>query len=72
MNREVIVRTGKFLESAGEVGSVVVGVYGGSPVYVRDVATVVDGAEEVDNYNFLTWVLQLPKVCLRASILLLP
>jgi len=55
MNREVIVRTGKFLESAGEVGSVVVGVYGGSPVYVRDVATVVDGAEEVDNYNFLTW-----------------
>jgi len=55
MNREVIVRTGKFLESAGDVGSVVVGVYGGSPVYVRDVATVVDGAEEVDNYNFLTW-----------------
>jgi len=55
MNREVIVRTGKFLESAGEVGSVVVGVYGGSPVYVRDVATVVDGAEEVDNYNFPTW-----------------
>jgi len=55
MNREVIVRTGKFLESAGEVGSVVVGVYGGSPVYVRDVATVVDGPEELDNYNFLTW-----------------
>jgi multidrug efflux pump subunit AcrB len=55
MNREIIVRTGKFLESAEDVGSVVVGVYGGSPVYVRDVATISDGPEEVNNYNFLTW-----------------
>lgn len=55
MNREVIVRTGKFLESVEDVRNVVVGVHGGSPVYVRDVASVTDGPEEIDNYNFFTW-----------------
>ncbi len=49
-NREVVIETGGFLHSAEEVAQVVVGVYGGRPVYLRDVAEVVDGAEEPSQY----------------------
>ncbi|MGO9479956.1 MAG: efflux RND transporter permease subunit, partial [Limisphaerales bacterium] len=40
------------LASAEDVGNVVVGVFGGKPVYLRDVATIVDGAEEPNQYVF--------------------
>ncbi len=49
-NREVIVETGNFLASADEVGAVVVGVFGGRPVYLRDVAAIIDGPEEPADY----------------------
>jgi len=49
-NREVLIETGAFLENAEEVASLVVGVWGGRPVYLRDVAEVVDGTEEVSTY----------------------
>ncbi len=55
LNKEVIVRSGRFFESAKDVGSIVVGLDGGSPVYLRDVATITDGPEEVDNYAFFGW-----------------
>jgi len=51
-NREVILQTGSFLESAKDAGNVVVGVHGGKPVYLRDVATIVDGPEEPSQYVF--------------------
>ncbi|NCO38472.1 MAG: multidrug transporter AcrB [Armatimonadetes bacterium CG_4_10_14_3_um_filter_66_18] len=51
-NKELLVETGKFLQSAAEVGQVVVGVSGGRPVFVRDVATVEEGPEEPANYAF--------------------
>ena len=51
-NKEVVVETGGFLASAEDVGNVVVGVFGGKPVYLRDVATIVDGAEEPTQYVF--------------------
>ncbi len=51
-NQEIVVETGAFLERAGEVGNVVVGVFGGRPVYLRDVAAIVDGAEEPSQYVF--------------------
>ncbi len=51
-NHDVIVETGAFLQTAQDVGNVVVGVYGGKPVYLRDVATIVDGAEEPGQYVF--------------------
>ena len=51
-NREVILQTGSFLESARDAGNVVVGVLGGKPVYLREVATIVDGAEEPSQYVF--------------------
>ena len=51
-NQEVVVETGAFLTSADDVGNVVVGVFGGRPVYLREVAEIVDGAEEPSNYTF--------------------
>ena len=51
-NHEIIVETGAFLQTAEDVGNVVVGVYSGKPVYLRDVATIVDGAEEPSQYVF--------------------
>ncbi|HUB86528.1 MAG TPA: efflux RND transporter permease subunit [Verrucomicrobiae bacterium] len=49
-NKEVVLETGAFLRNVEDVGDVVVGVYGGKPVYLRDVATIVDGAEEPTQY----------------------
>ena len=49
-NREAIVQTGDFLKSADDVGSVVVGVFGDRPVYLRDIATIEDGPEEPADY----------------------
>lgn len=51
-NQEVVIETGAFLTSAVDVGNVVVGVFGNRPVYLRDVAEIVDGAEEPSNYVF--------------------
>ncbi len=49
-NREFLVETGGFLRSAEEVGSVVVSVFNDRPVYLRDVANIVDGPEEPADY----------------------
>ena len=45
-NREYLVESGPFLKSAEDVANLVVGLNQGKPVYVRDVAQVVDGPEE--------------------------
>jgi multidrug efflux pump subunit AcrB len=52
-NKELIVDTGGFLKDADEAGSVVVAVYSGRPVYLRDVAHIIDGPEEPSNYVFM-------------------
>ncbi len=51
-NREVLIETGAFLETAKDVGNVVVGVFGGRPVYLREVAEIHDGGEEASQYVF--------------------
>ena len=51
-NHEIIVETGAFLQTAEDVGNVVVGAYFGKPVYLRDVAEIKDGAEEPSQYVF--------------------
>ena len=51
-NREIAIETGAFLQNADDVRNVVVGVQGGKPIYLKDVAEVVDGAEEPSNYVF--------------------
>ncbi|GAB4168636.1 MAG: hypothetical protein Fur0032_06950 [Terrimicrobiaceae bacterium] len=49
-NREITIETGGFLKTAEEVGQVVIGVDSGRPVYLREVATITDGAAEPDQY----------------------
>jgi multidrug efflux pump subunit AcrB len=49
-NRAVIVETGAFLQSADDVGNVVVGVFSGRPVYLKEVAEILDGAEDPSSY----------------------
>ncbi len=49
-DRDVIVQTGAFFTSADDVASAVVGVHGGNPVYLRDVAQVNDASEEPTQY----------------------
>jgi multidrug efflux pump subunit AcrB len=52
-NRETVVETGTFLTSADDVASLVVHVANGRPVYLRDVAQIIDGPEEPANYVFM-------------------
>ena len=50
-NQEIEVEAGRFLGKADDLKQVVVGVYQGRPVYLRDVATaIVDGPGEPENY----------------------
>jgi multidrug efflux pump subunit AcrB len=49
-NREQLVETSGFFTSAEEIGDAVVGVPNDRPVYLRDVASVEDSAEEPANY----------------------
>ena len=51
-NRELLVETGAFLRDRDEVASLVVGVHGSRPVYLRDVAEIVDGAEQAETHVF--------------------
>ncbi len=49
-NREIQLQTGTFLASRDEIGRIVVGVHGGKPVYLEEVAEIIDGHEEVSDY----------------------
>jgi multidrug efflux pump subunit AcrB len=49
-NLETLLETGGFLRSKEEVGAVVIGVHHGQLVYLRDVANIIDGPEEPENY----------------------
>ncbi len=49
-NHQIILETGQFLRTSGDVGRVVVGVAGDKPIFVHDVARVTDGGEEPSQY----------------------
>jgi len=49
-NREILVQTGTYIESAADVRRLVVGVFDARPVYLADVAQVVDGADQPVSY----------------------
>jgi multidrug efflux pump subunit AcrB len=49
-NRETVLEAGEFLRNAEDARSLVVAVSNGRPVYLRDVADVVDGGEEPVQY----------------------
>ncbi len=50
LNQQIMLQTGTFLHSAEEFGRVVVGVYGGRPIYLHEVAKIIDGPEEPVDY----------------------
>ena len=49
-NQTALIEAGPYLQNAQEVGELIVGVSGGNPVYLRDVANVRDGAPPPSNY----------------------
>lgn len=49
---QVVVHTGGFLKDAQDVGRVVINVYKGRPVYLRDVAVIEDGPGDPSQYVF--------------------
>ncbi|MCX8085286.1 MAG: efflux RND transporter permease subunit [Rhodocyclaceae bacterium] len=49
-NRELLVQTGTYLETAADVKRLVVGVYDKKPVFMEDVAEVVDGPDQPSRY----------------------
>ena len=55
LNQEIVVDAGPFLSSVDEVRNLMVGLSNGRPVYLRDVAEVTDGPEEVASYTRLTF-----------------
>ena len=54
-NREFRVTGNSFLTSTDDVSALVVGVSMGRPVYLRDIATIMDGPEEAVNYSRITF-----------------
>jgi multidrug efflux pump subunit AcrB len=52
-NTEVLIDVGEFLADQSDVGNVVVGASGDRPVYLKDVASIVDGPEEPSSYVWL-------------------
>jgi len=49
-NREILVQTGTFLESSADVKKLMIGVHDGNPVFITDVAQVVDGPDQPSRY----------------------
>ena len=49
-NREILVETGTYLSSAADVKRLVVGVFGGRPIYMQDVARIEDGPDQPSRY----------------------
>ncbi len=49
-NLEIPIQAGEFLTNSTEVGTLVVGMNNGRPVYLNDIAEVVDGPAEPDHY----------------------
>ncbi|MCA9025369.1 MAG: efflux RND transporter permease subunit [Planctomycetaceae bacterium] len=52
-NTEFLLDAGTFFNSEEDLRNVVVNVVGGRPVYLRDVADVIDGPAEVESYSWI-------------------
>ncbi|RLB80989.1 MAG: AcrB/AcrD/AcrF family protein [Deltaproteobacteria bacterium] len=51
---QVLIHAGGFLKDVRDVEGVIVGVFEGRPVYLRDVASIYDGPGEADHYVFFS------------------
>lgn len=54
-NREFAVESGPFVQTTREAETLVVGVFAGRPVYLRDVATITDGPEDPTTYTRISF-----------------
>lgn len=52
-NREFIIDAGTFVRDASDLRNLVVNLSGNRPVYLKDVADVIDGPAEVENYSWI-------------------
>lgn len=52
-NEEIKIEAGSWLRNVEDVSSVLVGIYGGKPVYLGDVAQIKDGPPVPSNYVFM-------------------
>ena len=52
-NEQFMVEAGTFIQSAYELENLVIQVSGGRPVYLKDVADVLDGPAEVESYSWI-------------------
>ncbi|WP_372896610.1 efflux RND transporter permease subunit [Stieleria sp.] len=52
-NTQFNVETGTFIRDVAELEEIVVNVAGGRPVYLKNIATVVDGPAEADSYSWI-------------------
>jgi multidrug efflux pump subunit AcrB len=52
-NQSFNVETGTFIRDVQELNEIVVGVNGNRPVYLKNVATIVDGPAEADSYSWI-------------------
>jgi len=52
LNREVVVETGDFFTNREDVERLVIGAFKGRPIYLKDVAYVIDGPEEAKDYVY--------------------
>jgi multidrug efflux pump subunit AcrB len=50
LNQEISLQTGTFIQNAEEMKQIVVGVYGSQPIYLYEVAEIIDGPEEPADY----------------------
>ncbi len=53
MNQQYVVQTGGFLTDTKEVENVVVGIVNDKPIYLKDVASVIDRPGEATDYTFI-------------------
>ncbi|GAB6887883.1 efflux RND transporter permease subunit [Desulfothermus okinawensis JCM 13304] len=53
INGEILIHLNGFFKSKQDVENLVVGAYKNRPIYLKDVADIVDGPAEPDNYVFL-------------------
>ncbi|HBO45114.1 MAG TPA: AcrB/AcrD/AcrF family protein, partial [Planctomycetaceae bacterium] len=52
-DREIVVEAGTFIEDARDIEDLVIQVSDDRPVYLKEVATVLDGPSEVDGYSWI-------------------
>jgi multidrug efflux pump subunit AcrB len=55
LNEEIIVSSDSYLKTINDVENLIVGVHNGRPIYIRDIAQVIDGPQEVDNYSRISF-----------------